>query len=257
MSEKPKVLMPTNDNEGIERTGTYASVPVAIHDARHLPVAPTIDREGFALVRTPTKMVDFLDSARVQDCYYAEVTELLRRSTRATAVHVFDHTVRVEEEATQRTATLRPPVAFVHNDYTQRSARQRVWDFFPPQEAERLLRGRIAFVNVWRPIGASAERFPLAAADARSIPQGDFVAVDMIYTDRIGEIYHATYSSGQRWFYFANMGPDEVMLLKCFDSARDGRACYTAHTGFRNPIAPPGAPQRQSIEVRTILTFGN
>jgi hypothetical protein len=30
-------------------------------------VAPTIDREGFALVRTPTKMVEFLDSARVQD----------------------------------------------------------------------------------------------------------------------------------------------------------------------------------------------
>jgi hypothetical protein len=254
-SEKPKVLMPANHNEGIERTGTYESIPIRIHDARQLPKSPTIDGEGFALARAPTKMVDFRDSALVQDCYYTEVIELLKRSAGATAVHVFDHTVRLEEDAAQRTTGLRQPVAFVHNDYTERSARQRVRDFFPAEEAERLLGGRVAFVNVWRPISASAERFPLAAADARSIPQRDFVAVDMIYGDRTGEIYHAIYSSGQRWFYFANMGPDEVMLLKCFDSASDGRARYTAHTGFPNPFAPPGTPRRQSIEVRTILSF--
>jgi hypothetical protein len=256
-SEKPKVVMPAHHADRIQRTGTYRSFPVAIHDARQLPVPPTMDREGFALVRSPTKVADFLDAALVEDRYYAEVMALLKAHTGATEVHVFDHTVRVEDEGTQRGAGLRPPVAFVHNDYTEKSARQRVRDFFPPREAERLLAGRIALVNAWRPISASAERFPLAAADGRSVPQADYVAVDMIYVDRVGEIYHNTYSRGQRWFYFADMRPDEVMLLKCFDSATDGRTRYTAHTGFANPLAAPGTPPRRSIEVRTILAFAS
>jgi len=149
----------------------------------------------------------------------------------------------------------RPPIAFVHNDYTERSALQRVRDFFSPQKAARLLVGRVAFVNVWRSIGASAERFPLAAADGRSVPAADYVAVDIVYADRTGEIYHNAYSSGQRWFYFAGMQRDEAMLLKCFDSALDGRTRFTAHTGFANPCAAPDAPPRESIEVRAMLFF--
>jgi hypothetical protein len=254
---KPRVVMPADPAGRIERSGIYHSIPIGIHDARHLPVPPTIDREGFARVRSPTKVAAFLDAAVVERCYYAEVAGLLVRCTGATAVHVFDHTVRAEDDAMHRPAGLRQPVAFVHNDYTEQSAPQRVRDFFPPREAERLLAGRIAFVNVWRPIGTSAERFPLAAADGRSVSRADYVAVDMIHVDRIGEIYHCAYSSGQRWFYFADMQPDEVMLLKCFDSATDGRTRYTAHTGFANPFAAPGTPPRRSIEVRTILSFAS
>lgn len=249
---KPKVLMLA---DRVERTGTYEAVPVAIHDARSHTVPPTIDREGFALVRSPTAVTDFYDPALVERRYYPEVVDMLKQWTGAKEVRIFDHTVRAQDGPNQAGPGLRQPVAFVHNDYTERSAQQRVRDFFSPQEAARLQAGRIAFVNVWRSIGASAERFPLAAADGRSVPQADYVAVDMIYPDRIGEIYHNTYSAGQRWFYFAGMRNDEAMLLKCYDSATDGRTRYTAHTGFENPSAAPGTPPRRSIEVRTILYF--
>jgi hypothetical protein len=66
---------------------------------------------------------------------------------------------------------------------------------------------------------------------------------------------HHMYSDRQRWFYFPWMKRNEAMLLKCFDSARDGRTRYTAHTGFANPHAPPDTPPRESIEVRTLLSF--
>ena len=138
---------------------------------------------------------------------------------------------------------------------SEQSAIQRERDCFSPEQAAHLLARRLAFVNVWRSIGASAERFPLAAADGRSIPLTDYVAVDMVYANRTGEIYHNRYSSGQRWFYFSDMQTDEAMLLKCFDSATDDRTRYTAHTGFANPRAAAGTPPRQSIEVRTILSF--
>jgi hypothetical protein len=79
--------------------------------------------------------------------------------------------------------------------------------------------------------------------------------VDLVYPGRTGEVYYAAHSNGQRWFYFPRMQRNETMLLKCFDSARDGRTRYTAHTGFANPHAPAETPPRESIEVRTLLSF--
>ncbi len=254
-SARPKVLTPADPAGRIERTGTYQAVSVAIQDARRLALAPHIDREGFALVRSPTAVTDFYDPAVVQARYYPEIIDLLKHRTGATEVRIFDHTVRVQGEPNTAGTGQRQPVAFVHNDYTERSARQRVRDLFSPPEAARLQASRLALVNVWRSIGASAERFPLAAADGRSVPPNDYVAVDMVYGDRVGEISHVTHSAGQRWFYFAGMRNDEAMLLKCFDSAVDGRTRYTAHTGFENSRAAPDTPPRRSIEVRAILSF--
>jgi hypothetical protein len=51
------------------------------------------------------------------------------------------------------------------------------------------------------------------------------------------------------------MRPDEVVLIKCHDSATDGRARISFHTAFRDPTAPVDAPARQSIELRTIAFF--
>jgi hypothetical protein len=254
-SPRPTVLMPRHPVDRIERTGTYREVPVTIHDARQMARPPMLDREGFELVRAPTAVADFGDPAVVQARHYPEVVDLLKRRTGATEVRIFDHTVRVQGEPGIAGTGQRQPVAFVHNDYTEHSARQRVHDLFSPTVAERLLAGRVALVNVWRSIGASAERFPLAAADGRTVPPGDYVAVDIVYPDRLGEIYHVMYSPGQRWFYFAGMRNDEAMLLKCFDSAADGRTRYTAHAGFENPGAAPDTPPRRSIEVRSILSF--
>lgn len=252
---KPRVLMSANHAEANRRNGDFRSVPVEIADARSLSEPPTLDGEGFALVKHPTGLADFYDSAAVEQVYYAEVAELLRRVTGAAEVHVFDHTLRVEDEAKRRMHGTRLPVTVAHNDYTERSALQRARDVLAPKLAERLLTGRFAIVNVWRSFGASSERFPLAAADGRTVPRTDYVTVDLVYPDRTGEVYYAAHSGGQRWFYFSRMQPNEAMLIKCFDSARDGRTRYTAHTGFANPHAPTETPPRESIEVRTLLYF--
>ena len=252
---RPRVLMSADHADANRRTGDFRSRAVGIADARSLSEPPTLDREGFALVKHPTSVADFYDPAAVGQVYYVETAELLRRVTGAAEVHVFDHTVRVEDETKRRIHGTRLPVTVVHNDYTERSALQRVRDVLAPETAERFLAGRFAIVNVWRSFGASSERFPLAAADGRTVFPTDHVAVDLVYPDRTGEIYYTAHSSGQRWFYFSRMQPDEAMLIKCFDSARDGRTRYTAHTGFANPHAPTETPPRESIEVRTLLRF--
>ena len=45
------------------------------------------------------------------------------------------------------------------------------------------------------------------------------------------------------------------LLLKVYDSAEDGRARMTGHSAFENTAAPAGAPPRESIEVRALLSF--
>jgi hypothetical protein len=252
---KPRVLMSANHAEANRRSGDFRPLPVAVADARYLSEPPTLDREGFALAKHLTRVADFYDPAAVEQIYYGEIAELLMHATGATEVHIFDHTLRVEDEAKRRAHGTRLPVTLVHNDYTERSALQRVRDILAPETAKRVLAGRFAIVNVWRSFGASSERFPLAAADGRTILRTDYVAVDLVYPDRTGEVYYMTHSSGQRWFYFSQMQPNEAMLLKCFDTARDGRTRYTAHTGFANSHAPAETPSRESIEVRTLLCF--
>jgi hypothetical protein len=88
------------------------------------------------------------------------------------------------------------------------------------------------------------------------VPAEDWIATDLIYRDRTGEIYNVAYSAGHRWFYFPKMLRDEIVLIKCYDSKDDGRARFTAHTGFADPTTPATALPRESIEVRALVLFG-
>ncbi len=255
MEEKPQVFMSVNQAEPNKRTGEFQIAELEIADSRGAAEQPELDREGFELVDSPTAVTNFYDEKQITDVYYPECITLLKTATGAREVHIFDHTLRVQDDSKRETHGTRLPVPIVHNDYTEKSGPQRVHDLLEPEKAKRFLAGRFAMVNVWRSFGQSAERYPLATADGRTIPDEDFIAVDIVYQDRTGEIYQNAHSPGQRWYYFSNMVPNEALLLKCFDTAQDGRTRYTAHTGFENPNAPDDTPPRESIEVRTLLAF--
>ena len=51
------------------------------------------------------------------------------------------------------------------------------------------------------------------------------------------------------------MARDEAFVFKVYDSAKDGRARFTAHTAFVDPTTPPNAEPRQSIEMRALVFF--
>ena len=72
-------------------------------------------------------------------------------------------------------------------------------------------------------------------------------------SNRVGETYGVTYNPAHRWFYVPEMQPDEALLLKCFDSATDGRARFAPHTAFEDPTAPADVLPRESIEIRTLV----
>ena len=158
----------------------------------------------------------------------------------ASRVVVFDHTLRTADDDDRETRKIREPVSRVHNDYTEWSAPQRVRDLLP-QEADDLLSRRFAIVQVWRPIRNPVETFPLAICDARSLSPDDLVISERRYPNRVGQTYAITYNPEHAWYWFPLMRRNEALVFKVYDSLKDGRARWTAHTAFDDPTAPPDA----------------
>ncbi len=253
MTERPRYYLyepppgtPARNTKGDRRR-------MSIEDARGLAVAPSLDVEGFALVRLETKVADLYDAAAVREVYFGEVERLVQQVTGAARVVAFDHNVRNETRAGRSENGAQNPVRFAHNDYTERSAPQRVGDLFPA-EADDLLQRRVAVVNVWKPIRGPVQDTPLAVCDARTIHPEDFVLTDLLYRDRTGEVQSMRYRPEHRWYYFSRMQAGEAMLLKCYDSDAS-RARFTAHSAFDDPSVSPAVPTRESIEVRTLAFF--
>ena len=231
---------------------------VAIHDLRPFAGALSLDREGFELLRHETAVSDLYDDGQVETVYYREIEDLLRAVTGASRVVVFDATRRSDGGAGARNRDgLRGPASRVHVDYTEKSGPQRVKDLLGEAEAARLAASgaRIVQINVWRPIRGPVERSPLALADASSVGPQDLIATDQVFPDRIGEIYLLAHNPQQRWYYAPHMTPDEVLLIKGYDSLTDGRARFTPHGAFDLPHTPADAPPRESIEVRTLVVI--
>ena len=249
-----KIFTVTADAGGtdVRSGGTSDPHKVAIHNGRHQDFV--LDRDGFRFVPHDTKIVDFFDDDQVKHVYYPEVEALVKAESGAKRVVVFDHTLRTADDELRKEHKIREVVPRVHNDYTEWSAPKRVRDLLP-DEADELLKRRFAIVQVWRPIRHPVESFPLAIADARSMRSDDFIVSERRYPNRVGQTYAITYNPVHRWYYFPRMRREEALVFKVFDSEKDGRARWTAHSAFDDPTSPPNARPRESIEIRTLAFF--
>ena len=163
--------------------------------------------------------------------------------------------VRNAARAALGDAGIRGPVPRTHNDFTVRSGRERAQRELEARGLDlRLLDGRFAIVNLWRPIGRPVEKSPLAICDAQSIADGDLIACDLVYRDRVGETYALQFNPGQRWYHFPRIAPDEAILIKSYDSA-ESVARFAAHGAFEDPGSRPDAPERESIEARALVIY--
>lgn len=259
-----------------------------VHNIRDQASQFTTDNSGFAVYNSPANEKLFTDDAAVRSGYYKEVESLLRQHLPGIKkVEIFDHTIRRRTKDSPR-----QPVQQVHVDQTPEAAAVRVRRHLPADEAEELLNGRYQIINVWRPIEDPASDFPLAVIDWRSTKPSDFIPVDLMYPKRAdsamgdtddrgkeklpspeslqstegyevrGETLGVAPSEEHKFYYMKDMTPDEVMLLKCFDSfgeglpmGRPGLAVRTPHTAFVDPNTPKEAPGRQSIEVRCLVFY--
>ncbi|CCM00962.1 uncharacterized protein FIBRA_03010 [Fibroporia radiculosa] len=240
--------------EGVPRDNIGTDThPVTVHDARGREAEFTIDNGGFQFVKHVSAEKDFDDEERIKAEYYKEVEELLKKEVGAKRVFIFDHTIRRKPapEVGSRPDN-RGPVERVHIDQTFEASVLRV-HYHLGEEADRLLKGRVRIINVWRPIHHPVAHKPLAVSDWRYLDTNhDLVPVRFIYPHREGSVYSVRYNPNHKWYYLSNQTPEEVTLIKCYDSDVN-RARLTPHSAFLDKSSPPEAPHRESIEIRCLV----
>ena len=236
---------------------------VPIRDVRSVAEHLELDEHGFEFHRSPSAFNEFYDEAAVRGRYYSEVEAAMRALTGALAVIVFDHNVRSAARAARGEPGVRVPVDQIHNDYTEESGPKRKQEILDDAGRADLADRRVAFVNLWRPIVGPVQDNALALCEAHSVAAQDLVTTDIHHfgDDNLeeprhrGQIYSVRHNPAHRWCYVSDMQPDEVLLLKCYDSRTDGRARFMPHTGFQHPNCPPNFVPRESIEARTLVVF--
>lgn len=236
---------------------------VTIRDARDIASSLSLDEEGFEFHHCPTTFVDFYNEVAVREHYYPDVGKKMKELTGAREVIVFDHNVRSAVRAARGELGVRVPVDQAHNDYTEQSGPKRKREILEAAGRLDLADRRVAFVNLWRPIVGPVWDNPLAVCSAKSVAPSDLVSTDIHHfgehdltrARHTGQIYSLRYNNAHLWFYVSAMQPDEVLLLKNYDSRTDGRARFMPHTGFRNPKCPDQFIPRESIEARTLVVF--
>ncbi|GAB7366196.1 hypothetical protein MBLNU230_g7756t1 [Neophaeotheca triangularis] len=284
---------PWSKVDGPGKSFNELNISRPVHNIRSTPnyhSAFTTNLSGFQMLHAPSAEKSFTSDPQIREHYYAETETLLRQHLPpgVKKIVIFDHTIRRRDKNSPR-----QPVQQVHVDQTPGAAETRVRRHLPTAEADELLAHRYQIINVWRPIENPASDYPLAVIDWRSTVPKDFVPVDLMYPQRAdspqtkdddrgkevvpdassyasienyavkGETLAVAPNDSHQFFYCKDMTPDEVMLLKCFDSwgegmaglGKEGIAVRTPHTAFEDPNTPETAPGRQSIEVRCLVFY--
>lgn len=246
-------------------TGVYAPYPVTIRNAR-LAGPFTLDDHGFCIGRHHTEITDWASNYGPEGAYARQVSEVAKRLSGADLVLPMGGMVR---SSGQTSASIQPPAAETHVDFTQRCAERiagTLYRKFHPDGAG--YRRFIAF-SLWRALSPAPQDTPLALCEGRSvrddegthntkvdvdeIPTGDalFAPIEGEENMAAATIFH--HSPDHRWWYFPDMDSDEVVFIKFYDS--DHRTAWRCpHTAFRDTTRPD-ARERRSMEFRAIAYF--
>lgn len=246
-------------------TGYVAeSVKILVENARAHPDL-SLHAGGFELVHAPSKVADFNDCDEVIRIYYDECKAIARGLTGANTAFTFDHIIR--EKGTQYNGggidgSLQQSgvqngggyISSVHMDYTDRTT----WDRYLALHGETVPNAdHVYALNFWRPLSESVDDNPLAICDARTVESSDLLEVDVYgyggqnysWHDIGIETFSVSASKNHRWYYYPDMTPDDVLVIKSYDSA--GVVGTTSpHGSFVHPN--PRGIARRSIELRVL-----
>lgn len=259
----PRVVQSTAKyavQDGVRRRFGQAPADIRMvdyQDMRGVGVQPTLDAEGFALVKHRSGISDFRDAKQVARLYLDELQELLRRIIGTPHVYMQQNwVIRAdpwkfvsEEVAPGKIVTSMGTGGFLHIDYDAASA---------PNLAQRALlaagvherpKGRLVGINTWRTFSPPPQDKPLAFLDRRTLRESDLIAQDTVAPNASFVSYQIQHSPHHRFCWWSDMTAEELLLFIGFDEAK-GATSAVAHTAFDNPTVPSGTRGRESIEAR-------
>ncbi len=220
---------------------------VQVEDLRDGKLTVNFFDDGITFENHVSRIDSFEERSDWREIYDKELARLLKDKLRANEVIIFDHTVRIDDPNAER-----KPARNVHNDYSEGGANQRLMDLVGQEKAEEFKDGHFAFVNVWRPVEQQIFTSPLGFIRPKSISPDDWMKIDLIYPDRIGEILGVAKSKNHQWFYLSNMTPNEVAIFNIYDNKDVASLGHSALDLVGNDDQKH---IRKSIESRTLIRY--
>ncbi|MEM8621389.1 MAG: CmcJ/NvfI family oxidoreductase [Actinomycetota bacterium] len=257
--------------------GGLQSVPVEcdVLDGRSDSAPRDFDRHGFDFVEAPSAVRDWRDSDALDAVVRPEFGAFVRDYIGCDEAVVFPFIAR-SEAAAAKVADY-GPIEFVHSDFSDdygpmvTEAGRPYRQFLDPLlAAQGLDRGvvadasRIAVVQGWRNTGPTQADTPLAVCDATSVDRERLIAhVVPFYGGlrldfEILAVRPPDDGAADRWYTFPAMQPDEMIVLRTYDSAcaDAGRPFWTPHSAFHDPhVTADPSTRRESVEVRALCLW--
>jgi hypothetical protein len=260
--------------------------PQVLRDARRIgeyypglsPNSPeSMDRLGVSLAYLESECTNFYDSAEVERVFYPEIEKLLLEFfPGATDALVYNHDVfdkdytgdRTEDQDAKNPGVNAQYANLVHNDLNDNSGRVRCRELltrnlrnfgreqhYTEAEADQKMSRRFMSINLAKPM-ETVEQYPFVLCAWPSFAGQSYVTNYRIYDDRVGETTRFTYRPEHEWYWFPHQKPNEVSMLKCYDSATDGSISrWSFHTACVDPTAPADARCRKNVVVRSFVFF--
>jgi len=260
--------------------------PQVMHDARRIGeyypgLSPTsaecMDRLGVSLAHLESRCSNFYDSAEVERVFYPEIETLLREFfPDATDALVYNHDVfdkdyagdRTEDQDNKSPGVNARYATLVHNDLNDNSGRVRCRELltknlrnfgreqhYTEEEADRKMSRRFVSINLAKPM-ETVGQFPFVLCAWPSFADQPYITNYRIYDDRVGETTRFTHRPDHEWYWFPQQKPNEVSMLKCYDSVTDGSVSrWSFHTACIDPTAPAEAKNRRNVVVRSFVFF--
>ncbi|KAH7333288.1 methyltransferase CmcJ [Rhexocercosporidium sp. MPI-PUGE-AT-0058] len=240
--EKPfEIIMdiPSNAKDQRQHNTKFEAREQIIRDIRELKYQFTLDKHGF-MVREFRSTLDSLIREQVSDVDQVFFFEWRLRSG---DIHIKEGDLTDLNDLSNWIE----PVRVVHVDQSPAAVLNRV-QLHMKEKAEYLLQGRVRIIK-YNPV----EDCPLAVCDNSSMEPGDLVECDFVRKRFTGATLYAHFNPQQKWYYLSQQTPNEVLILKIFDSQGDIESKCCAHSAFKHPKYQAGLPLRKSIEIRALV----
>jgi hypothetical protein len=260
--------------------------PQVLRDARRMaeyhpglsPMTPQcMDQLGVALAHCESKCRNFYDAAEVERVFYPEMEKLLLAFfPDATDALVYNHDVfdkdytgdRTEDQDNKNPGVNANYANLVHNDLNDNSGRVRCRELltknlrnfgreqhYTEAQADAKMARRFMSINLAKPM-QTVQQNPFVLCAWPSFADQPYITNYRIYDDRVGETTRFTYRPGHEWYWFPQQQPNEVSMLKCYDSITDGSVSrWSFHSACIDPTAPLDAPCRKNVVVRSFVFF--
>jgi hypothetical protein len=236
-----------------------------------------MDKLGMSLAHCESKCGNFYDPAEVERVFYPEIENLLLAFfPDSTDALVYNHDVfdkdyagdRTEDQDAKNPGVNANYANLVHNDLNDNSGRVRCRELltnnlrnfgreqhYTEAEADAKMSRRFMSINLAKPM-ETVRQNPFVLCAWPSFADQPYITNYRVYDDRVGETTRFTYRPNHDWYWLPEQEPNEVSMLKCYDSVTDGSVSrWSFHTACIDPTAPDDAPCRRNVVVRSYVFF--